>query len=132
MIWKDKTHEFTATVCMQTGRPCPAMARILRALTRSVASSAKMCDPNFLIEGSIDLDGCAHECTARYSASSARVRMYCNAGEEVAQPTLDRYADLALGQSATSIPTQQIRVYPCALSESRPLQMARVDHQPSL
>jgi hypothetical protein len=128
MIWKDKTHEFTATVCMQTGRPCPAMARILRALTRSVSSSAKMCDPNFLIEGSIDLDGCEYECTARYSASGERVRLYCNAGEDVAQPALDRYADLALGQSTASIPTQQISVYPCALSESRPLQMARVDH----
>jgi hypothetical protein len=132
MIWKDKTHEFTPTVCMQTGRPCPAMARILRALTRSVASSAKMCDPNFLIEGCIDLDGCAHVCTARYSASGARVRLYCNAGEEVAQLALDRYADLALGQSATGIPTRQISVYPCALSESRPLQMAPVDHPPSL
>lgn len=34
MIWKTKTHEFSATVCQRTGKTCPALARLARSISK--------------------------------------------------------------------------------------------------
>ncbi len=117
MIWKTGTHQFSATICQRTGKTCPALARIARALATSMAESAPAATTEFEIQGSSELAHCTDGCTARFRARADEVRVFCGAGSDDAIEHLDSYADLLFGTETAALSTSILSNPPCAMLE---------------
>ncbi|WP_037315037.1 hypothetical protein [Ruegeria halocynthiae] len=117
MIWKTKTHQFTATVCQRTGKTCPALARLARAMTVAMKTAAPTTTPEFQVEGSSDLTYCPEGCTARFWAQKDQIRVFCGTCADTPTKTLDGYADMMFGTSFTPLPAGVLTDLPCAMLE---------------
>ncbi|MGR3614775.1 MAG: hypothetical protein ACU0BB_01870 [Paracoccaceae bacterium] len=117
MIWKTKTHEFTATICMRTGKPCPMAARTLKSLTHAASEAMRGSGEAFEMEGAIELTGCAPGCTARFGISSSLVRLFCDVDAEAELASLNRLAD-ALMKDGNTLPSSNIDARPVAMLQS--------------
>ncbi len=117
MIWKTKTHEFTATVCQKTGKTCPAMARMARAITQAMETASPATTPDFEIEGSSELAHCAQGCTARFRAQAGQIRIFCGTDADTPIEPLDGYAELMFGTTFASLPADLLTTPPCAMLE---------------
>ncbi|WP_170774699.1 hypothetical protein [Ruegeria lacuscaerulensis] len=132
MIWKTKTHEFTATVCQKTGAPCPALARMARALTDAMATARPATTDAFEIEGSSDLTHCAEGCSARFRAQPDQIRVFCGVAADTPAERLDRYADMLFGADFTAHAASLLPTPPCAMMEvvtTAPQPAAPTEHQ---
>ncbi len=118
MIWKTKTHRFSATICQHTGKTCPALARLARSMVDALDQAGPATTSDFEIEGSSDLTHCSDGCHARFRASQSRVRVYCGADPDTDSETLDRYADLMFGTDASGLPSAAMTSLPCAMLEA--------------
>ncbi|MBE1285653.1 MAG: hypothetical protein GJ676_20240 [Rhodobacteraceae bacterium] len=125
MIWKNKTHRFSASVCRHTGKPCPAAARVVRALAQAVDSAGRAASPDFEIEGSLDLDGCQRNCTARYSGNADMIRMYCDVSEQAEATMLDHMADALFSDDFIALPSVPSDEVPCAMLQAQTRRDAR-------
>ena len=118
MIWKTRTHRFSATICQRTGKTCPALARIARALSTSMIEAGAVTAEGFEIEGSSELTHCSDGCTARFRARADEIRVFCGAAPDEDIEHLDSYADLMFGMG-TSSPLANILIRPpCAMIEA--------------
>ncbi len=122
MIWKTETHQFTATICQRTGKTCPAMARMARTLAQSVLTAGQSTTRDLEIEGSVELAYCASGCTARFSAQSDEVRVYCGVEADADVARLDGYANLMFGTEFTTLPSGMIPNPPCAMLQALALE----------
>lgn len=118
MIWTTQTHEFAATLCRRTGRPCPALSGLAENLTRALRRAEPMTDAAFEIEGHCEMPPCGAGCLARYAASHSRVRVFCGVDEDTALPHLHRFADALLGVEGAGFAAGSGPV-PCAMVEAR-------------
>ncbi len=118
MIWKTNTHEFSATICQRTGKNCPALAQMARALAASMAKVGPTTTAGFEIEGSCDLAHCAGGCTARFRACPDEIRVFCDADADTSIKCLDDYADLLFGSDIGSVPASLMSHPPCAMLEA--------------
>lgn len=121
MIWKTKTHQFTATICQHTGRTCPALARVARALATSMSNAASATTADLEIEGSVELAHCATGCTARFRAHQDEVRLFCGVDPETDTNRLDVYADLMFGTEFGPMPSGMLADQPCAMLQAEAL-----------
>ena len=118
MIWKTRTHEFSATVCQRTGKTCPALARMARAIAQAMETAAPVAPPGFQVDGSSDLTHCEHGCTARFEARQDRIRVFCDTLPEVSVDRLDTYADMIFGDQVDAMPSRAITQPPCAMLQA--------------
>ncbi len=118
VIWKTKTHQFSATICQRTGRTCPALAQVARALATSTTEAATATSSDFEIEGSSELGFCPAGCTARFRASRDEIRVFCGADPDVETEKLDNYADLLFGTSVHSVSADTLANPPLAMLEA--------------
>lgn len=118
MIWKTKTHQFSATICQRTGKTCPALAQVARALATSITEAAPATSSEFEIEGSSELRFCAHGCTARFRARADEIRVFCGADPVIETSKLDNYADLLFGTEAHAVPADILLNPPLAMLEA--------------
>lgn len=121
MIWKTTTHEFTATLCQKTGKTCPALARMARALTDAISTAQPVTTSTFEVDGSSDLTHCGEGCTARFRASPSRIRVYCGANADDSADMLDDYADMMFSPEFATLPTGALTTLPCAMLEASAL-----------
>ncbi len=134
MIWKTTTHRFTATICQHTGKPCPALARMSRALVEAVAQAGPSTTEDFEIEGNAELTHCPDGCTARFRANPNLVRIYCGSDPQTDTDLLERYADLMFGSGLDSLPANTMTTMPCAMLEALALSphgSVSAEHRPS-
>ncbi len=135
MIWKTKTHEFKATVCQRTGKTCPALAQMARAIVDAMNTATPVTRPEFQVEGSSELTHCAPGCTARFKAQKERIRVFCDTPDDTLADTLDSYADMMFGATINAMPAGLMSNPPCAMLEVdalAPRPVARVDNQVAL
>ncbi len=118
MIWKTKTHQFTATVCQKTGKTCPALAQMARAVVQAMEAAVPASTPDFELEGSSELAHCAQGCFARFRAQADQVRVFCGTDVDTAIETLDDYADMMFGLEFTTRPAKLLPTPPCAMLEA--------------
>ncbi|MGV6803039.1 MAG: hypothetical protein ACWA49_02455 [Ruegeria sp.] len=118
MIWKTDTHEFSATICQRTGKTCPALARMARAIAKAMTTAQPATSPEFQLEGSSELTHCEHGCTARFDARPALIRVFCGTAPETGSESLDAYADMMFDDQATAMPAQFIDHPPCAMLQA--------------
>lgn len=121
MIWKTDTHEFSATVCQRTGKPCPALAHMARALTQAISTAQPVSTQEFQVEGSSELAHCAEGCTARFRACPDQVRVFCGTDPDVTTDMLDEFADMMFGDSFATLPAGLLTNPPCAMLEASAL-----------
>ncbi|WP_170335653.1 hypothetical protein [Ruegeria arenilitoris] len=128
MIWKTKTHEFSATVCQRTGKTCPALAQVARVITQAIETAAPATTPDFQVEGSSELSHCPEGCTARFRARQDQIRVYCGAEPDVSTDSLDSYADMMFTDTFRSLPADVLAHPPCAMLEVSTLAPSPVAH----
>jgi len=117
MIWKTKTHQFTATVCQKTGKPCPALAQMARAVVQAMEAAVPATTPDFEVEGSSELAYCAQGCMARFRAQKDLIRLFCGTSTDASVDRLDEYADMMFGPDVTMRPAGMLTTPPCAMLE---------------
>lgn len=127
----DQTHQFSETTCTHLGGPCPAMARMLRALATALDKARPVTEGDFEICGESILDGCPRQCPARFFATHDRIRVFCDVSPKADRGTLDLFADALLSPTSLGFPADQISAYPCALGEAlpRPTHFAPAAHR---
>ena len=118
MIWKTGTHQFTATICRRTGKTCPALARVARAMAAAMAQASPATTDTFEVEGNTDLTHCPKGCTARFHARPDRVRVYCGADPATGLDRLENYAELMFGTEISTLPAARMATPPCAMLEA--------------
>lgn len=119
MIWTDKNYDYSATLCQYTGKPCAALARLAGTLTQAIDKAVAATGPDFELDGSIAVKGCARECTARFAASRMRTRLFCDVGEDAPQGALDQLADVMLaGVESDGFPALPRDHIPCAMLQA--------------
>ncbi len=121
MIWKTETHHFTATICQHTGKTCPALARVARALVQSVSAAGAATSPEFEIEGSAELAHCATGCTARFRAQSDEAHIYCGVAPSADIEQLESYAEMMFGTEISAMPSGSLATPPCAMLQVLPV-----------
>ncbi len=131
MIWKTKTHEYVATICQRTGGPCPAMARMARALAEAMKKADHVTSEGFEIEGSSDLTHCAQGCMARFRAGPEQIRIFCGTEADTPIQTLDTYADLIFDETCAALPSGALPRTPCAMLEVLALRPSRPVQEPA-
>ena len=114
----EATHDFTLSVCMHLGRPCPAANQMLRTLAKALASAKGYTEDEFEVTGESELEGCDRSCRARFQASHDRIRVFCGTEEDADLPALNRFADAML--SPTAAPYHGTAA-PRSFGEARPL-----------
>ncbi|WP_170387682.1 hypothetical protein [Ruegeria atlantica] len=117
MIWKTRTHQFTATVCQRTGENCPALAQMARAVVQAMDTAALATTPEFEFDGSSDLTHCAEGCTARFRAQKDLIRVFCGTSDDASLESLDDYADMLFGPDMVMRPAGMLAAPPCAMLE---------------
>lgn len=134
MNWKTKTHEFTATICQHTGKTCPALARLARAMAGALEQAGPATTAEFEIEGSSELTHCPKGCTARFRARRDHIRVYSGAGAGTSIDALDGYANMIFGTGFTTLPSSAISDRPCAMLEAwaiEPRKTVQIPYQAS-
>lgn len=129
MIWADKTHRFSATVCRHTGRPCPAAARMMRKLARAMAAARPLTDEAFEISGTADLAGCPRQCAAKYTASHSGIRLFAGVSETADDAVLNRFADALLDPDGRPLTGAALTPVPCAMVDAKPIAPAPAQPQ---
>lgn len=119
MIWKTKTHEFSSTLCQRTGKPCPALARLARAMVDAIETAGRCATQDFEIEGSSDLHHCPEGCTARFHARRDQIRLFSGIDAEAPVDGLDRYADVFFGSEFRTLTSDTLATRPCAMLQVR-------------
>ncbi|MCG6559969.1 hypothetical protein MB818_17295 [Ruegeria sp. 1NDH52C] len=119
MIWTTRTHEFAATLCRRTGRPCPALSALAENLARALRQAEPMTDAGFAIEGHCEMPPCGAGCMARYAASHSRIRVFCGVDEDTALSHLNRFADALMTPDGAGF-AAGLGPVPCAMAEARP------------
>ncbi len=135
MMWKTKTHQFTATVCQRTGKTCPALAQMARAVVQAMEAAVPATTPDFEIDGNSELTYCAQGCTARFRAEKDQIRIFCGTSADTSIEALDNYADMLFGLDFTMRPAGTLPPPPCAMLEVSALalqQAKQVDRQVAL
>jgi len=122
MIWKTKTHEYAATLCQKTGRPCPALARLARAVTDAMSQAVPTTTPDFGFDGSAELGHCPTGCIARFRAQRDEIRIFCGSEEHTSLDRLDDYADMMFGPEYHALATDLACAPPCAMLQVTPLE----------
>ncbi|CUK11204.1 hypothetical protein RUE5091_03390 [Ruegeria denitrificans] len=122
MIWKTKTHQFTATVCQKTGKTCPALAQMARAIVQAMDAAVPATTPDFEFDGNSELAYCAQGCRARFRAQKDLIRVFCGTGDETSLESLDDYADMMFGPDVIIRPAGILTTLPCAMLEVTKLQ----------
>ncbi|WP_170347290.1 hypothetical protein [Ruegeria atlantica] len=117
MIWKTKTHEFSATVCQRTGKTCPALARLARSISEAMTQATSATSDDFEIEGSSKLSHCTEGCHAIFRAQSDNIRVFCGTQPEAAIEPLNLYAELVFGNTVSAMPSGVVQTPPCAMIE---------------
>ncbi|WP_425081838.1 hypothetical protein [Ruegeria arenilitoris] len=117
MIWKTKTHQFTATVCQRTGKTCPALAQMARAIVQAMDAVVPATTPDFEFDGSTELAYCTQGCSARFRAQKDLIRVFCGTSEDAPLESLDVYADMMFGPDVTMRPAGILTTPPCAMLE---------------
>lgn len=120
MIWADKTHQFTATLCRHTGRPCPAAARMVRKLAAAMTEAEAVTEADFEITGTAALSGCARQCTAKYAASHHSIRLFAGVEETADADMLHRLADALLDPDGQPLHGVAKAAVPCAMLDVKP------------
>ena len=120
MIWKTKTHLFTATVCQKTGEHCPALARMAEKLAQAMATAAPVTAEDFEIAGSSELAHCPAGCAARFEASHESIRIFCGVDTDADGDRLNRFADMILRPAGRAMPSGLLSQTPCAVLEAIP------------
>ncbi|WP_171103715.1 hypothetical protein [Ruegeria sp. HKCCD7255] len=115
MIWNTKTHQFSATLCQRTGKPCPALAQLARAIAQAMSTAKPVTTDGFEVDGHAQLTHCAKGCTARYLARPKQVRIFCDADPRTENETLEQFADLMFSCKVTSMPADALVKAPCAM-----------------
>ncbi|MEX0327572.1 MAG: hypothetical protein AB3N07_02520 [Ruegeria sp.] len=118
MIWKSNTHQFSATVCQRTGKTCPALARMARALVQSISTAGSATTRELEIEGSAELTHCPGGCTARFRAQPDEIRIFCGTLPNSDIDKLDDYANLMFGTAPGALPSGAITDPPCAMLQA--------------
>ncbi len=114
----EATHNFTLSICMHLGRPCPAANRMLRTLANAVASAKETTEEGFEITGESSLEGCDRSCHAKFQASHDRIRVFCGTDTDDELTALNRFADAMLSPQAAPY---HGTVAPQSFGEARPL-----------
>lgn len=117
MIWKTGTHEFSATLCQKTGRTCPALAGMARALAKAMDAASPATTDEFEIEGSSALSHCAEGCDARFRADGSKIRIYCGADADTPSDRLEDFADLMFEGRDRTMLAGTMRT-PCAMLQA--------------
>jgi sulfite reductase beta subunit-like hemoprotein len=120
MIWADKTHSYSATLCRHTGKTCPAAARMMRKLAGAMAAAETLTDEDFELTGTADLSGCPRQCTARYAASHLGIRLFAGVGADADDAGLNRIADALLNPDGRPLAGLNGQSVPCAMLDARP------------
>ncbi len=129
MIYGMKTHRVMLTECQNSGGPCPALDRMLKALSQALHSAKALTDKDFEITGESLLDGCARHCPARFVAAHDRIRVFCGVSPSADQVALDRFADMMVLPYAAALPASRIKARPCAFGEATPRNTVRTAAQ---
>ncbi|KUJ79076.1 hypothetical protein [Ruegeria profundi] len=117
MIWKTKTHQFSATVCQKTGKTCPALAQMARSVVRAVETAVPATTPDFEFDGNSELSHCPQGCVARFRAQKDLIRIYCGATEDAPLEVLETFADMMFGPDTATRPAGMLTTPPCAMLE---------------
>ena len=117
MIWKTKTHQFSATVCQKTGKTCPALAQMARSVVQAIDVAVPATTPDFEFDGNGELSYCPQGCVARFKAQKDLIRVYCGATEDAPVETLEIYADMMFGLDMAMRPADMLTTPPCAMME---------------
>lgn len=130
MIWADKTHSYSATVCRHTGKTCPAAARMMRKLAAAMAAAKPMTEDDFEISGTADLAGCPRQCAAIYEASHCGIRLFAGVEKNADTAALNRLADALLDPDGRPLPGSARTTVPCAMLDAKPAAPAAALPQP--
>lgn len=130
MIWKTKSHEYSATVCQRTGKTCPALARLARSISEAMAQAVSATSEDFEFEGNSALSHCAEGCMAAIRARSDSVRVFCGAHPDTAIRDLDAYADLIFGPKFSTLPSGIVANPPCAMIEVSTIRPPKFGYAP--
>lgn len=130
MIWKTKSHEYSATVCQRTGKTCPALARLARSISEAMAQAVSATSEDFEFEGNSALSHCAEGCMATIRARSDSVRVFCGAHPDTAIRDLDAYADLIFGPTFSTLPSGIVANPPCAMIEVSTIRPPKFGYAP--
>ncbi|MCL6282318.1 hypothetical protein M3P21_02155 [Ruegeria sp. 2012CJ41-6] len=125
MIWTKNNRTFAETQCLITGKPCPALARMVDRLADAMDSARTVTAADFEIEGSAQLAHCGQDCTAVYRANHARIRMFAGVAETADLDVMNLYADAMMDPEGQGFPAPD-SAPPCAMIE---LRLPLVAHQ---
>ena len=117
MIWKTKTHEYSATVCQRTGKTCPALAQLARSVSEAMTQATATTNDGFEFDGGSELAYCTEGCHATIRAQSDKIRIFCGTKSEAQPEDLNAYADLIFGNTFTTLPSSAVANPPCAMIE---------------
>ncbi|MQQ09162.1 hypothetical protein GFB49_11905 [Epibacterium sp. SM1979] len=129
MIWTGETHEMAATHCPKLGRPCPAALEMLQALSAAMTQAKPVTQDDFEMTGHSTLKACGAGCQARFVASHAQIRVFCDVSDSAEQKVLDQLADAMFSNDLIpSIARPSSDHLPCAVAQALPLQIATTRH----
>ncbi|SDE11317.1 hypothetical protein [Ruegeria marina] len=117
MIWTTDTHNFSATLCQRTGKPCSALAAMAQNLAHAMNKAEATTGQDFEIEGEFSLPTCPGGCRALYAASHRRIRVFCGVTETAETSWLNRMAD-ALMDPQGQVLTADGHTSACAFAEA--------------
>ena len=120
MTQAEETHHLSQTTCMHLGTHCPALTRMLQALATAMTKASALTDADFAFSGESFLDGCNRRCPARFVASHARIRVFCDVTPDADTAELDLFADTLLLSASPGSPASRIKQRPCAFGEVLP------------
>ncbi len=120
MIWANKTHKYSATICRHTGKTCPAAAHMARKLADAVKQAEPLTADDFEISGTAQLSGCPRRCSAKYTASHSRIRLFAGVDDTADDTTLNRLADALLTADSQPLSRTAGTPVPCAMVDVRP------------
>ena len=129
MIWTGETHEMAATHCPKLGRPCPAALEMLRALSAAMTQAKPVTQEGFEMTGHSTLKACGAGCQARFVASHAQIRVFCDVSKSAEQKVLDQLADAMFVKDAIprmALPSSDH--LPCAVAQALPVMNATTRH----
>ncbi|WP_298853919.1 hypothetical protein [uncultured Ruegeria sp.] len=130
MIWKTKTHQYSATVCQRTGKTCPALARLARSISEAMEQATSATNEDFEFDGSSKLSHCTEGCHATFQAKSDSIRIFCGTQPEAAIKNLNVYADLIFGNTCCPLPSGIVKNPPCAMIEVSAIRPRKTTYAP--
>lgn len=114
------THHISQSICMHLGKPCPAVARMLSALASALHRARPVTADEFELCGESLLDGCARHCPARFIASHARIRVFCDVTDASETEALNLFADTLFHPNSPAFAATKLEQHPCAMGQALP------------